>query len=72
MTTPHEDKRLQLLNAATKELESDDKLTLDDVVRLCVQELKEWPPGSTDGARTEIWHFLRAAARRANHLIAVD
>ena len=72
MTTPHEDKRLQLLNAATKELESDDKLTLDDVVRLCIQELKEWPPGSTEGARTEIWHLLRAAARRANHLIAID
>jgi hypothetical protein len=49
MTTQHEDKKLQILNAATKELESDDNLAFDDVVRLCVQELKEWPPGSTDG-----------------------
>jgi hypothetical protein len=72
MTTPLADKRLQFLNTATKELESDDKLDFDDVVRLCIQELKEWPAGSTEGARTEIWHFLRAAARRANHLIAVD
>jgi hypothetical protein len=69
MAMQDEDKKLQILNAATKELESDDKLAFDDVVRLCVQELKEWPPGSTDGARTQIKDFLRAAAKRAEHLI---
>jgi hypothetical protein len=71
MATPHKDNKLQLLIAATQKLESDPNLTFDDVVQLCFQHLKEWPPGSTDVARTEIWYFLQAAARRAKHLIVV-
>jgi hypothetical protein len=68
MTTAHQDK-LRLLTDATKKLESDPDLTFDDVVELCLQQLKQWPRGSTASARTEISWFLRAAGSRANHLI---
>jgi hypothetical protein len=68
MATQHKDK-LQLLNDATKKLEGDQNFVFDDVVQLCQQQLKEWPPGSTAAARTDIARFLRAAADRARHLI---
>jgi hypothetical protein len=68
MTTAHQDK-LRLLTDATKRLEGDPDLTFDDVVELCLQQLKQWPRGSTAAARTEISWFLRAAGGRANHLI---
>jgi hypothetical protein len=68
MTTAHGDK-LRLLTDATKKLEGDPDLAFDDVVELCLQQLKQWPRGSTAAARTEISWFLRAAGSRANHLI---
>jgi hypothetical protein len=69
MTTAHGDK-LRLLLDATKKLEGDPDLTFDDVVELCLQQLKQWPRGSTAAARTEISWFLRAVEHRANRLIA--
>jgi hypothetical protein len=69
MATVRKDK-LQRLNDATKKLESDASVTFDDVVQLCLHHLGEWPRGSAAAAKTEISHFLRAAARRANSLLA--
>jgi hypothetical protein len=67
MATEHKDK-LQLLEDATKKIESDETLTFDDVVQLCAHQLNEWPDST--GAKTEIWHLLRAAERRMNRLLA--
>jgi hypothetical protein len=69
MTTAHKDK-LQLLSDAKKKLESAENLTLDDVVQLCLEQMKEWPRGSTDAARTAIADFLRAVERRARKVIS--
>ena len=64
MATTHKNP-LQSLKDATKKLDGD--VTFDDVMQICFQELKQWQDG-TDGYRTEIWQFLRAAANRAQHL----
>jgi len=71
MATQDEDKKLQILNAATKELESDDNLAFDDVVRLCVQELKEWPPAAQTGLElNQRFPPSRSKAGRApDHLV---
>jgi hypothetical protein len=42
MATAHKDK-LQLLEDATKKIESDETFTFDDVVQLCSHQLQEWP-----------------------------
>ena len=60
--------RFPALRAATRKIESEN-LSFDDIVQVCLHELKKWPPGSTDGGRTDIANFLRAAERRARQLI---
>jgi hypothetical protein len=65
MTTVHKDK-LQLLNDAKTKLESAENLVFDDVVRICLEQMREWPRGSTDGARTQISEFLKAVASKAS------
>jgi hypothetical protein len=62
------EERLPALRAATRKIESDN-LSFDDVVQICLLELKKWPQGSTDGGRTELANFLRSAERRARQLI---
>jgi hypothetical protein len=69
MAKTHDDK-LRLLNAATQRIRDDETLTFDEVMQLCVHQLKEWSPGGTDGAKTEIAKFIEAAARRAEKLTA--
>jgi hypothetical protein len=66
MTTPHNDNRRQSLNDAKTKLRGD--INFDDVMQICLRELKHWQDG-TDGYRTEIWQFLRAAADRAKNLV---
>jgi hypothetical protein len=62
------EERLPALRTATSKIESEN-LSFDDVVQICLHELRKWPPGSTDGGRTELANFLRAAERRARQLI---
>jgi hypothetical protein len=65
MTTAHKDK-LQLLSDAKKKLESSENLVFDDVVQICLEQMREWPRGSTEGARTQIAEFLKAVASKAS------
>jgi len=67
MATPHKDIKLQSLTDAAKKLESDENLACDNVVKICLGELKQWQDG-TDGYRTEIAGFLWEAGRKARRL----
>ena len=58
---------LRLADARTKAGEAE---TFDEMLKVVLDELKHWPPGTTNGFRNEIADLLRTAGDRGKKMAA--